>query len=225
MISRIKTFHESAAPSAEILKLKNMAAAYPEETEIFYAADTGAYISLLSGDMIITGSINCEEVKRFLSFVKPRSVFSGADNLNALFGEKNYEEVNVLIKENCLLSGSNTFNCDFSSKEAYGLLKEGGFSLPAYEYFATDYCRRKNRGLIKVFGKKDACIAVTLEGGEYRMLSGIVSKQKGLGGPLLLSAVSGSAPVLAVCRDELLPFYAKYGFKPLYKAGYWRKHN
>ena len=223
MINRTKELPKLNAPSAEILKLKNMASAYAEEIQIFTETDTGAFISVLGGDVIIAGDIDADEVKQFLAFLRPESVFSTADNLKSLYGG-NFEVLNVVMRENCLIGG-NTFCYDFSSKEAYNLLIEGGFTLPKYEYFATDYCRRKNAGLLKVFGKKDICIAVTLEGEKYRLLSGIVSKAKGLGGSLLLSAVNGKQSVLAVCRDELLPFYIKYGFKPLYKAGCWGKHN
>ena len=205
--------------------MNNMAAAYPDLIQLFSCTDTGTFISLLGGDVIINGNINAEEVKQFLLFLKPESVFSSAENLTALFGEGSFEAVNAVMRKDCPFGGNNMFSYGFSSKEAYDLLKDGGFSLPEYENFATDYCLRKNKGLIKVFGKKDVCIAITVEDEGYRLLSGIVSKRKGLGGSLLLAATGGEKSVLAVCRDELLEFYKKYGFEPLYKAGYWRKHN
>ena len=225
MINKIKELPKNNLPLAETIKMNNMAAAYPQDIHLFACTDTNAYISLLGGDMIISGKINAQEVKEFISFLRPSSVFSNEENLTALFGENAFEKVNVVMRKNCFLGKSNMFSYDFSSKEAYELLKTGGFSLPQYEYFATDYCLRKNRGLIRVFGKKDTCIAITVEDERYRLLSGIVSKQKGQGGSLLLAAISGEKSVLAVCRDELLSFYKKYGFEPLYKAGYWRKHN
>lgn len=225
MINRIKELPEISKPSAEVIKLKNMAAAYPDEIQLFAQTDSGAVLSLLGKDVIIAGDINAQEVKQFLNFLKPESVFSSADNLAAVFGEGAFECVNTLIKKGGKITAGNMFSYDFSSDEAYALLKEGGFLLPEYEYFATDYCRRKNRGLLRVFGKKETCIALTLQDKEYRLVSGIVSKAKGLGGALLLAAAGGNRDVLAVCRDELLPFYTKYGFEPLYKAGYWRKHS
>ena len=30
--------------------------------------------------------------------------------------------------------------------------------------------------------------------------------------------------MLCACRENVKPFYIKNGFKPLYKAGYWRKN-
>lgn len=224
MINRVSTLPRQDGPFAERIKLENLFRAYKDEIQLFAQARTGAVISLLNGDAIVSGKAETEELRQFLSFLRPNSVFSAADNLTALYGEDGFERVNVLISEKrAVPNGNNTFSYDFSSKEAYDLLSDGGFSLPPYEYFATDYCRRKNMGLMKVSGKRGECIALTLEGDEYRLLSGIVSKKSGSGGALLLSAVGGDKPVLAVCRDELLPFYGKFGFKPIYKAGYWRK--
>ena len=222
MISKITSLPRQDRLSAEKIKLENLFAAYPDEMQLFVQTKTGAVISKLGGDVIISGETYAEEVKQFLPFIRPQSVFSSADNMTALFGA-DFESVNVVLRENCLVAGSNMFSYDFSSREAYDLLKTDGFYLPDYEFFATDYCRRKNKGLIKVFGKRDTCIAITLENDTCRMLSGIVSRQKGQGGSLLLSAINGNRPVLAVCRDGLLPFYTKFGFTPLYKAGYWRK--
>lgn len=226
MINRVNTLPRQDGPFAERIKLENLFCAYKDEIQLFVQTKTGAVISLLCGDAIISGKAEAEELKQFLSFLRPGSVFSDADNLTALYGESGFERVNVLIREKPAAPiGNNAFSYDFSSKEAYRLLSDGEFSLPPYEYFATDYCRRRNMGLIKVFGKRSECIAITLEGDKYRMLSGIVSNKKGSGGALLASAVCGEKPVLTVCRDELLPFYDKFGFAPLYKAGYWRKYD
>lgn len=222
MINRIYALPILDELSAEAIKIQNMFTAYPEDSKLFIQTETNAVIILLDGDATIYGKPNIEELKQFLSFLRPNSVFGSADNLRLLFDD--FEEVNVLICKNCPKSTpSNMFSYDFSSREAYSLLSIDEFSLPDYEYFATDYCSRKNRGLIKVFGKKDACIAITLECEDFRLLNGIASKQKGLGGALLLAAISGDKPILAICRDELVPFYNKYGFTPVYKAGYWRK--
>lgn len=211
-------------PSAEMIKIDNMFRAYESESQLFIQKDTGAVILKLSGDVIISGKCEAEEVNEFLSFLKPQSVFSSEENMSTLYGAGGYELVNVLIRENCPVTRGNLFSCDFSSSEAYDLLNTEDFFLPPYEYFATDYCRRKNMGLIKVFGKHDTCIAVTLESENYRLINGIKSRVKGMGGALLLSAISGEKSVLAVCRDKLIPFYTKLGFKPLNKAGYWRKY-
>lgn len=223
MINKIDTLPKADKPSAEMIKTQNMFAAYKDESQLFFQSDTGTLIFLLNKDAIIYGGTADDEIKKFLAFLRPASVFSSSNNLKTLFGD--FEEVNVLILDKPVSTKTGLFENELSSREIYDILCVDEFDLPPYEYFATDYCRRLNRGLIKVFSKRGVCAAITLESENYRLLSGIVSKQKGLGGALLIAAVSGEKPVLTVCRDELVPFYIKYGFKPLYKAGYWRKHS
>ena len=222
MINRIYSLPECKEPSAEMIKAENLFNAYKDEVQLFSQTETGAVISMLDGNAIISGGIEADEVKHFLSFLRAKSVFSGSDNLKLLF--EKFEVLNTLICGKPM----RTLNCrgysdDLSSSEIYNILNVDEFDLPPYEYFATDYCRRKNSGLIKVFAKRDVCAAITLESKNFRLLGGIASRQKGQGGGLLLAAISGEKPVISVCRDELLPFYFKYGFKPLYKSGFWRK--
>lgn len=223
MINKLKTLPAFNVPAAEIIKIENLYSAYGDEAQLFIQNETGAILLLLDGGVIIHGDINATEVKQFLSFINPVSVFSSADNLKAIYGSGNFEEVNTIICEKPSFAPAGAFTYDPKSREIYDILSVDEFNLPPYEYFATDYCLRKNRGLIKVFAKSNTCAAITLESEKYRLLGGIATKQKGLGGALLLAAVNGNKPVLAVCRDELLPFYTKFGFKPLYKSGYWRK--
>ena len=223
MINKISVLHEFDFPLAEAVKMKNLYCAYGDGIQLFCQAETGAVISLLDGGVIICGKINAAEVKSFLSFIKPVSVFSSADDLVELYGKSGFCELNVIILKKPARIPSAGYINDIKSQEIFDILSSGGFELPPYEYFATDYCRRKNMGLLKVFAKKDTCAAITLEDEKYRLLEGIVSNKKGAGGALLTAATSGLKPVLAVCRDELLPFYYKFGFEPLYKAGVWRK--
>ncbi|MBO4694039.1 MAG: hypothetical protein J5659_06605 [Clostridia bacterium] len=205
-----------------MIKIQNHFDTYPDIAQLFLQIDSGALILLLDRDLIISGDIQTDEIKKFICFLRPVSIFSSSDNLKKLFLK--FEEVNVLICErpNTIL-GSKRFCDELSSREIYDILDVDEFVLPPYDKFATDYCRRLNHGKIKVFAKKDKCAAITLETDNYRMLMGIASKQRGLGGALLGYAASGDKPVLCVARDELVPFYIKFGFVPLYKAGYWRK--
>ena len=222
MISKINKAPKVEKPSAELLKIKNLFDTYPDISQLFLQNETGAVIFMLDRNVIIHGDIEAAEVKNFLSFLRPESVFSASGNMEKLFD--GFVEVNVLINEKPGKAiGNNVFCDDLSSREIYDILTVDEFTLPPYEHFATDYCRRLNHGKIKVFAKKGLAAAVTLEEENYRLLAGISSKQKGLGGALLYAAVSGDKPVLCVAEDRLLPFYIKFGFKPLYKAGYWRK--
>ena len=225
MINKISSLNGEGALTAEDIKIKNLFSAYPDETQLFRQAETGAVISLLDGGVIISGNIIADEVKSFLAFVKAKNVFSGADNMLALFGESGFEPLNTVILKKPPLKASGGFSEDLSSRDIYGILSVDEFDLPPYEYFAADFCRRKNRGLLKVFAKRDLCAAITLEGEDCRLIAGIASRQKGCGGALLLAAATGTKPVLAVCRDELLPFYIKYGFEPFNKSGIRRKTN
>lgn len=221
MINRIYSVPEWDKPSAELIKIQNLFDTYPDISQLFLQNETGALIFLLDGDVIISGKPEVSETKKFLSFLRPKSIFSSSDNLKRLDYE--FEEVNVLINEKPVTSKSNLFSDKLSSREIYDILSVDEFDLPDYEYFATDYCRRLNHGKIKVFGKRDKCAAITLETKNYRMLGGIASRQKGLGGALLSAAINSNKPIVCVARDEVLPFYFKFGFEPLYKAGYWRK--
>ena len=223
MISKIDILPKADNPSAEMIKMQNLFAAYPGEAQLFRQSNSGTLILLLNKDAIVCGENADDEVKNFLAFLRPDTVFSSSDNLKKLFDD--FEAVNVLILEKPANTKIGSFENNLSSREIYDILCVDEFDLPPYEYFATDYCYRLNHGLIRVFSKRDVCAAITLESENYRLLSGIVTKKKGLGGALLLAAVSGEKPVITVCRDKLVPFYIKYGFKPLYKAGYWRKHS
>ncbi|MBR4909774.1 MAG: GNAT family N-acetyltransferase [Clostridia bacterium] len=225
MINKTDSLPLFDTPSAEAIKTENLFYAYKDQLRLFSQDTTGAVIALLDGNAIISGTIKPDEAKSFLRFTGAKSVFSTSDNLCKLYGENGYEKLNVLVLWRPPLLAPGNFGDDLSSRDIYGILNVPEFNLPPYEYFATDYCLRKNHGLIKVFARRDICAAITLEGEKYRLLAGIVSRQKGRGGALLQAAVCGKKPVLAVCRDELIPFYAKFGFEPLYTAGLWRKDN
>ncbi len=222
MINKVYELPEYTEPSAELIKIQNLFETYPDISQLFVQTETGALIFILDRDVIISGDIVADEVKKFISFLRAKSVFSSSKNLKKLF--PSFDEVNVLLcKKPKTIASGNLFSDTLSSREAYDLLNLDKFVLPSYEQFATDYCRRLNHGKIKVFAKRTKAIAITLETENYRMLGGIVSKQKGMGGALLNSAVSGTKPVLCTAEDELVPFYNKFGFELLYKAGYWRK--
>lgn len=225
MINNTDSLPRFHTPSAEAIKAQNLFGAYKEQMRLFSQDTTGAAITFLDGNAIILGTVEPREAKSFLRFIRAKSVFSAADNLTALYGENGYEKLNVLILRHPPQMAPGSFGDDLSSREIYEILNVPEFTLPPYEYFATDYCRRKNHGLIKVFAKRDICAAITIESENYRLIEGIVSRQKGRGGALLQAAVCGRKPVLTVCRNGLIPFYTKFGFEPLYTAGLWRKEN
>ena len=110
-----------------------------------------------------------------------------------------------------------------SSKEIYDILNVKGFSLPEYPYFAVDFCRRLNRGLASCFAIKNKCAAVSFHTGDYAILNGIVSREKGFG-TVALGAIlqkNYGRKLLVCCEEKLIGFYEKNGFQKRYKAGYW----
>ena len=141
MISKISCPPEALSPLAETVKIRNLFLAYQSEIQLLRQTETGAVISLLDGNAIISGGVNAAEVKSFLSFVKPKSVFSSMDNLTSLYGEGAFESLNVIICKKPPLRQAAGYLTDISSREAFDILSAGGFELPGYEYFATDFCR------------------------------------------------------------------------------------
>ena len=111
---------------------------------------------------------------------------------------------------------------ELKSREIYDILNIKEFSLPEYPYFAVDFCRRINHGRADYFAVKDKCAAVSFHTGNYALLNGIVSREKGLG-TVALNAIlqkNYGRELLCCCEEDLIGFYEKNGFKKLYKAGY-----
>lgn len=223
MIKLIKNLPQIFEPKAELIKINCNFQIYKEEA-LFWAQDGDkALISMLDGNMVIYNK-NAEmlELGEFIEVISPASVFSDAKTLQSLFGEA-FHTV-------CVVASSDKFECEgisdrLSSDEIYTLLSVDGLTLPDYQYFAPDFCRRLNRGGLKYFAKKGECAAVTLTDGKYTLLNGIASHKKGGGSAALRGALSGveGGYALAVCERELLPFYLKNNFKHIYDAGYRRK--
>lgn len=220
MIERVNTLPLMRNPSAQGLKIRNVFSSYPE-AEIFSQNNGQAFISLLDLDVVIENlSADIQELKSFLNFINPKSIFSDIETLRNLDLD-NIEKVNVLITHNTqeVAYPSDTFKSD----EVYEILKKGGFSLPDYEFFAVDFCRRLNKGTLKCFAMKNRCLAVTLNADDYCMLNGIVSFEKGFGTVALKSAIAqnNGKQMMVCCKDDLLEFYYKNGFFKIYEAGYW----
>lgn len=179
-----------------------------------------AFISLLDGDACIQNiDADIEELRSFLDFVKPKSLFSDTETLKKL-GYKNFQRANVLVKK-CEFAAdlkSDTLKSD----QVYNLLLKGGFKLPQFEFFATDFCRRQNIGTLKYFAKNEKGVAITLVSDKFCLLNGIVSLEKGYGTSVLSGAMGQNEgkTMVVCCEDNLKEFYFKNGFSYLYDAGY-----
>lgn len=218
MIKKASDLPRLESPSAEGIKIKNIFLSYKSEV---YVQDEGrAFISLLDGDVCLQNiNADIEELRSFLDFVKPRSLFSDSETLKSL-GYKNFQKANVLVKECKETAG---FKSDtLKSDGVYALLTKGGFTLPEFEFFATDFCKRLNSGALNYFAVKDKCVAITLSADDFCLLNGIVSLEKGFGTAALKGAMAQNCgkTMVVCCTDQVKEFYLKNGFSHLYDSGY-----
>lgn len=223
MIKLTKNLPKIFAPKAELIKINCNFQIYPDDALFWVQNGQEALISMLDGNMVIfNNGADTEELREFIAVISPSSVFADADTLSLLYGE-DFERV-------CVVASNEEFVCDtpsdsISSDRLYALLSVDGLSLPPYEYFAPDFCRRLNHGGLGYYAKSGECAAITITDGEYTLLNGISSHKKGMGSVALCGALSRveSGYALAVCKEELLPFYLKNDFEHIYDGGYWRK--
>lgn len=208
-------------PRAEWVRLYSVFACYPKDA-LFWEQDKGrAYISCLDGDMTIYNiSADIEELMQFIGVISPHSIFSDAKTLSEL-GLKDLQTVNVMAKK--ALTNGITASDEPGSRKVYDIFKTAGLSLPEYEYFAVDLCRRLNHGQAVCFLKENECAAFAVTAGEYALIQGIASLKKG-GGSTALDAImqkNHGRTVLACCNDNVIGFYKKKEFERLYEAACW----
>ncbi|MBR6533125.1 MAG: hypothetical protein IKT44_01695 [Clostridia bacterium] len=213
--------------SAEAVKINCLYDSYKNDSSVmFWAQDDGkAYISMTDGNMIIFSiEPDFEELSTFVSVLNPACVFSDLETLKKI-DKLPPENINVVYRK-ADIEGE-TKSDSISSKELYGLLDVKGLSLPEYPYFAVDYCKRLNSGKAKYFAIKNKCAVITFNSGNYAIINGLASKEKGYGSIALKAILQKNygKNFLVCCRDSVLGFYQKNGFKKLYNAGYWVKTN
>ena len=179
----------------------------------FYTDLKGSFaLCILDLNAVICGKPeNFEELNAFLKMSDVKSVFLNSDNLKEL-EFKNAKIVSVYEKSAVL--SANFESGEFKSDEVYNMLLKGGFSLPGFEYFAVDFCRRVNFKNAFVFGKKNEFLSLGLKHENVCLVNGVVSFKKGGGRKALmgLEAVSGCEKILACCTEENEGFYEKCGF-------------
>ena len=226
MISLVKELPEINSLSAEWIKIKCLFDSYKNDDKVlFWCQDKDkAVISMTDGNMIILNiDGNIEELREFCDMLSPACVFSDYDTLISI-GRKPGERINIMYRKADIKSEKES---DFlKSDEIYRLLDTEGLSLPEYEYFAVDYCRRLNLGFADYFAIKDKCAAVSFKTGNLSIMNGIASREKGYGSIALLGILSKNYgnEFLVCCRDKVKTFYEKNGFEPLYFGGYWVKN-
>lgn len=208
---------------AELIKLRATYEAYKNDGLFWIQDDGKAYISMIDGNMVIFNShADLEELSEFVSVIGPACVFSDIETLTAI-DRIPKEEISVMyIKADGI---SDRQSDALSSRELYDLLNVDGLSLPDYEHFAVDICYRLNHGLAEYFAVKNICAAISFHTGDFAVMNGIASHKKGFGGIALknILAKNKGREFLVCCRQTVKGFYLNYGFKELYKAGYWVK--
>ncbi len=223
MISLINDLKPIPLCLAETVKINCLYKSY-NDIALFWQQDNGkAIISMIDGNMTIYNRCaDTDELREFINVISPLSVFSDADTLTSLFGD-NFHRVCVMKSEHKFNSGLQSDN--LSSEQIYRLLDVGGLSLPEYKYFATDFCHRLNHGNLKYFALKENCVAVAIFDRYSVLINGIASHKKGMGSVALNELLSHfeTQTAIAVCEEQIKPFYIKNNFYHSYYAGYWRK--
>ncbi|MCQ2454687.1 MAG: hypothetical protein MJ090_00870 [Clostridia bacterium] len=209
--------------TAEGIKHSEIFACYNDIALFWNQEKTDVSLCLLDGNMTIIGeNADFEELKSFVGAVNPDSIFSNKAILEGLAVFEDSQKVSVLKLEN--ESKFEAVSDNLSSKDVYEILSSSGLELPPYQYFATDFCLRLNKGRLNYFGVRNKGVAVAI-GDESILIHALASCQKGMG-TFCLNALLGkiNAKDVFVCTSkEVKPFYLRNGFKEEYTAGYWRK--
>lgn len=190
------------------------------ETALFWVQDEKTVLCSLDGDMtLLYRGTDVGELKEFLNFINPKSIFANYETLQLL----GYitERVYVYKKDYC--PDLEKLNGDaVKSDDVYSLLCNKGFLLPPFPEFATDYCRKLNLGSLSVFALKDTAVALGITENETLLITGVASNKKGFGTVALngLLAKGGYKTAFCVTKKETVKFYEKNGFAFCYEAGY-----
>ncbi len=221
MIKQIKSLPAFSVNCAERLKIKSAFSFY-KDIALLFVQDEKTFISLLDGNMVIDyGGTDIAELFAFINTVSPKTVFAKSGVLEN-YSFKEEEKCSVLVRKT---PAKSTLSGDtLKSDEIYSILNTKGLSLPPYEYFAVDFCRKLNGGGLYYFALKDVAAAIVLKEGETLLLNGIASRKKGMGSVALngVLAKCDYKTVFCVSRQENLPFYYKNGFEFSYNVSYWR---
>ena len=223
MISLVDKIPKLNSHCAESIKINCNYQLY-KDVALFWVQDGNkAVISMLDGNMVILNvSADIDELREFVNMVSPLSVFSDADTMTSLFGERFHR---VFVMQSDYRFKGDKPSDTLNSSEIYRLLDVKGLSLPPYEFFAVDFCYRLNHGCLKYFALKEICAAIGISDGQAVLLNGIASHKKGMGSVALHGVLSqfGYKTAFAVCERDVCGFYEKNNFRHIYDGGYWRK--
>lgn len=224
MIALTENLPALQSPDPVLFKLHALRDCYADIALFWAQEESGALLGFLDGHLLLfCPSAVDEELKNFVAFLSPQSIFSTEKTLLEL-GLSERETVFVMAAES--RSGETEPSDEVSSREVYDLLSDKGFDLPDYPSFAVDLCRRINHGTATVFLKRKKGVAVTFVHGDFAFLNGIASHEKGFGSRAVQSVLCQQFPrtVFCCCRAEITKFYEKNGFSLVGQAAYWVKN-
>lgn len=223
MIKLVNALPEVSKPTAEYIRIKCLFDCYKKDPDVYFWQQTGAetYICLSDGNMTLSyGGGNTAELTEFIKMLNPKTVFTDSVTFEKLEIQPT-ETVEVMAR--CAdTSPLSDMGDRLSSKDIYEVFSAAGLDVPDYPHFAVDFCRRLNRGGASLWGIKNKCAAVSFNTGNYALLCGLASLEKGKGGQALKAIIckNSGRQMLLCCKPPLVGFYEKYGFKRLYTAGY-----
>lgn len=223
MIKLVNALPEVSKPTAEYIRIKCLFDCYKKDPDVYFWQQTGAetYICLSDGNMTLSyGGGNTAELTEFIKMLNPKTVFTDSVTFEKLEIQPT-ETVEVMAR--CAdTSPLSDMGDRLSSKDIYEVFSAAGLDVPDYPHFAVDFCRRLNRGGASLWGIKNKCAAASFNTGNYALLCGLASLEKGKGGQALKAIIckNSGRQMLLCCKPPLVGFYEKYGFKRLYTAGY-----
>ena len=223
MIKLVNALPEASKPTAEYIRIKCLFDCYKKDPDVYFWQQTGeeTYISLSDGNMTLSyGGGNTAELAEFIKMLNPKTVFTDSVTFEKL--EIQPTETVEVMGFYIDTSPLSDIGDRLSSKDIYEIFSAAGLDVPDYPHFAVDFCRRLNRGGASLCGIKNKCAAVSFNTGNYALLCGLASLEKGKGGQALKAIIckNSGRQMLLCCKPPLVGFYEKYGFKRLYTAGY-----
>ncbi len=224
MIQRTVCLPAVTEPLPEAIRLRCLFDCYGNDLPFWEQNNGDAFLCLADGHLTVWGCGDAKELREFIAFLNPNSIFSDQAVLSAL-GYPPREVLQVLCRDADI--PGDTQGETLKSDEIYALLQQGGFVLPSFPAFAVDLCRRLNHGGAQVFARRKLGAAITFYTGQIALLTGLVSLQKGFGTVALRAALQQNRgrKIAVCCREPLVPFYKKNGFQPKYLAGSWICHD
>lgn len=198
-------------------KIRAESAAYAGFPSALFYKSGDAALSLIDSNLTVAGDMDAEELNEFIRFTGALTL-TCPTTLAEKLGVKN-EEFLVLKAP---AYGKTVRTVCAEAKEVYTLLKngeDGDIDLPDYESFLLDYSLRVRRGVgfgVVVGGA--VCVAAAVSGKSV-IISGVANEKGARGKGFALQSVLkmrmhfGDKDCFCFCREPLLPFYAKCGFK------------